>query len=120
MRRTVSTLVLLLAAAGVSAPAFAGPFPDAAAPGWTRSDVRRYYPAPPPQPHYAHPIVGWIEFRGGFYDSQDASANDWTIGIKTTGHVAQNVLLGSRRTTSVATTPGARSPRSTSTRRATS
>ena len=94
MRRTVGTLVFLLAAAGVSAPAFAGPFPDASAPGWTRSDVRRYYPAPPPQPHYVHPILGWIEMRGGFYDSQDASSNDWTIGMKTTAHVAPNVLMG--------------------------
>jgi hypothetical protein len=115
MRRTVTTLVLLLAAAGVSAPAFAGPYPDAGAPGWTRSDVRRYWPAPPPQPRYVHPILGWVELRGGFYDSQDVSKNDWTIGMKT-AHVAPNVLLGfsadyQRRDDAVA-----RSPRSTSTR----
>ena len=94
MRRIVCTLVLL-AAAGVSAPAFAGPYPDATAPGWTRSDVRRYWPAPPPPPpRHAQPILGWIEFRGGFFDSQDVSANDWTIGMKTSARVAPNVMLG--------------------------
>jgi hypothetical protein len=91
MRRTVTTLVLLLA---VSAPAFAGPYPDAGAPGWTRSEVRRYYPAPPPPPRYVHPILGWVELRGGFYDSQDVSKNDWTIGMKTSAHIAPNVLVG--------------------------
>ena len=87
MRRMVGSLVLLLAAS----PAFGQAFPDAA-PGWTRSEVRRYYPAPPPP--RSRPIQGWFEVRGGFYDSQDASKNDWTIGIKTTGRVAPNVLIG--------------------------
>jgi len=83
----LGSLVLLLAAT----PALAQTLPDA---GWTRSDVRRYYPAPPPQIHHSRPIQGWFEVRGGFYDSQDVSKNDWTIGIKTSGHVAPSLMLG--------------------------
>src|SRR5262249_17976726 len=64
------------------------------APGWTRSDVRRYYPAPPPPRHYDRPIQGWFEVRGGFYDAQNVSKNDWTIGIKTSTRVTPNVMLG--------------------------
>lgn len=88
MRRLAGSLVLLLAAA----PAFAGTL--SAAPGWTRSEVRRYYPSSSPSRSYNKPIQGWFEIRGGVYDAQSTTKDDWTIGIKTSGQITPIVQLG--------------------------
>ncbi|MEP7029240.1 MAG: hypothetical protein ABI960_11650 [Candidatus Eisenbacteria bacterium] len=102
MKRTLTTLALLLTAAPVlaqGAPTMttsgSHEVPGA---GWTRSDVRRYWP----EDRRRHSrnerrdraVNGWFEVRGGFYDAQDVTANDWTIGMKVTGRVAPSIQAG--------------------------
>jgi len=87
MRRLAGSLLLLLAAT----PAIAGPLD---APGWTRSDVRRYYPSSNYRSSGPKPIQGWFEIRGGVYDAQSTTKDDWTVGIKTSGQITPIVQLG--------------------------
>ena len=86
MKRLAGTLVLLLAAA----PAIAGGSSD----GWTRSEVRRYYPSSNYRPSHDKPIQGWFEIRGGVYDAESTTKDDWTVGIKTSGQITPIVQLG--------------------------
>ena len=95
MRRTVTTLAFLLAGAAAAVPVHADPYASNTSAGWMRSDVRRYYPEPTYSTrHHQEPIKGWFEMRGGFFDAQDLSDNDWTVGLKTTARVASQVLMG--------------------------
>ena len=86
MKRLAGSLVLLLAAG----PAIAGTLSD----GWTRSEVRRYYPSSSYRSHESKPIQGWFEIRGGVYDSESTTKDDWTVGIKTSGQITPIVQLG--------------------------
>jgi len=62
--------------------------------GWARSDVRRYYKERPAYRPGPPPIQGWFTMRGGFYDMEDASENDWTVGIKGTGVLGEVMQAG--------------------------
>ena len=79
----------VLAHAGGEGGVFAAP------PGATLQ-VRRYYktPPPPPPPRAPREPLGWMQARGGFYDSDHAGGDDWTIGIKTVGRVTPALRLG--------------------------
>lgn len=70
-----------------------GPF--AAPPGATLR-VRRYYktPPPPPPPRAPREPQGWMQARGGFYDGDNATGDDWTIGLKTVAQVAPAFRIG--------------------------
>src|SRR5882672_7757576 len=103
MRQPLTTLLLLLAGAGAAvspsfAQSFATPPKDGADAGWTRSDVRRYWPRERTRrssyDQRDHSIDGWFEVRGGFYDAEDVSANDWTLGFKVSGRVVPSVSAG--------------------------
>lgn len=102
MRQPLTTLLLLLAGAGAAvspgfAQSFATPPKDGADAGWTRSDVRRYWPRERTRRSYDRrdrSIDGWFEVRGGFYDAEDVSANDWTVGFKVSGRVVPTVAAG--------------------------
>lgn len=37
---------------------------------------------------------GWLSIRGGGFDSENVSKDDWTIGLKAVGNVASTVRLG--------------------------
>lgn len=37
---------------------------------------------------------GWLQIRGGGYDSENVSKDDWTLGLKFVGNVAPTVRLG--------------------------
>ena len=37
---------------------------------------------------------GWLQIRGGGFDSEDVSKDDWTLGLKAVGHVAPTVRIG--------------------------
>ena len=102
MKRTLITLTLFLGAAAT--PAFAqGAWtgttpgsPEVPGAGWTRSDVRRYYPedrrryaAPAPRP-----ILGWMTLRAGFFSGQDVSGDDFTMGLKNAWKVSPGVQAG--------------------------
>jgi hypothetical protein len=103
MRQPLTTLLLLLAGAGAAvspsfAQSFATPPKDGADAGWTRSDVRRYWPRERTRrssyDRRDRSIDGWFEVRGGFYDAEDVSANDWTLGFKVSGRVVPSVSAG--------------------------
>ena len=101
MKRTLTTLALLLTATPVLAQGSLAASGSHEVPGagWTRSDVRRYWPEDrrrrsrtERRDHGA--IDGWFDLRGGFYDAEDVTANDWTIGMKVVGRVAPSVHAG--------------------------
>ena len=98
MRHTVTTLILFLAGAGIAAPALADTPGATADAGWTRSDERRYWPRERRERRYVdrgeRGIDGWFQVRGGFYDAEDVSANDWTLGFKVSGRVVPSVTAG--------------------------
>jgi len=90
-------------------------FASAAAPMYSAGgggtlQVRRYYKAPPPPPPPPRPAQprNLFVMRGGFFDSDDASDESWTIGMKTVTNVAPTFRLGGtidwhRRTNSTRT-----------------
>lgn len=95
----LTTILLLLAGAGAAAPALADTIlarPASADAGWTQSDYRRYYPRDRYRRSYNRDrgIQGWMQIRGGFYDAEDVSANDWTVGFKVAGNIAPSVTVG--------------------------
>lgn len=101
MKRMLTTLTLLLAATPAFAQGSIAASGSAGIPGagWTRSDVRRYWPEDrrrrfrsERRDHGA--IAGWFDVRGGFYDAEDVTANDWTIGMKVVGRVVPSVHAG--------------------------
>jgi len=58
-----------------------------------QSDVRRYWRRR--EPRYGNRgVTGWFDVRGGFFDTQDVSKNDWTIGFKAAGKVTPQLSLG--------------------------
>ena len=72
---------------------------DVLSPDWrpaeaSQSDVRRYWRRREPQYGNHRGISGWFDVRGGFFDTQDVSKNDWTIGVKATGKVTPQLSLG--------------------------
>jgi hypothetical protein len=89
------------ASAGTIAPAARAEFrPPYLAGNWgtatfadgTRSDYRRYYRRP--VNNYDRGTQGWFDVRGGFFDTQDVSRNDWTAGVKAMGKVTPQLSLG--------------------------
>jgi len=50
----------------------------------------RYVPPPPPP----RGPQGWITMRGGGYDGEQVSENDWTIGMEMLGNVTPMLRLG--------------------------
>ena len=60
--------------------------------------VRRYYKEPPPPApapaRRAPEPQSWFIMRGGFFDGDNTSKEDWTIGLKTVGHVAPSFRVG--------------------------
>ena len=102
MKRTLTALTLLLAAATAAGPVHAQgalsmpASPEVPGAGWTRSDVRRYYPeqrrqyvAPAPRP-----ILGWVTLRAGFFSGQDVSSDDFTMGLKSAWKISPEVQTG--------------------------
>lgn len=59
----------------------------------TRSDYRRYY-RHRHENDYDRGIQGWVDIRGGFFDTEDVSKNDWTAGVKVLGKAAPQLSLG--------------------------
>jgi len=60
----------------------------------TTNDVRRYWRGRR-EPQYGNRgIAGWFDIRGGFFDTQDVSKNDWTLGVKAMGKVTPQLSLG--------------------------
>lgn len=58
------------------------------------SEVRRYWRGRR-EPQYGHRgIAGWFDVRAGFYDTQDVSKNDWTLGMKVMSKVTPQLSLG--------------------------
>jgi hypothetical protein len=98
MKQLATTLLLLLAGAGAAySPADAQPASNSSADqNWTRSEVRRYYPRERRSRRYRddRSVQGWFEIRGGFYDAEDVTANDWTAGLKVSGRVLPSVTMG--------------------------
>jgi hypothetical protein len=103
MKRTVTTLLLLLAGAGIaSSPADAQSIMarsgDGADASWTTSEVRRYYPRERrgrrSYDRRDRSTDGWFQIRGGFFDGEDVTSNDWTVGLKASGRVLPSVTLG--------------------------
>jgi hypothetical protein len=101
MKRTLTTLTLLLAGAAAT-PALAQSVlatplsPEAPGAGWTRSDVRRYYPEPQrqyvaPRPR---PILGWVTLRAGFFSGEDVSSDDFTTGLKSAWRISPEMQTG--------------------------
>jgi hypothetical protein len=57
--------------------------------------ARRYYRTPPPpRARRSRGIQGWMTVRGGVFDSDDVSKDDWTLGLKAVGNVAPTLRLG--------------------------
>jgi hypothetical protein len=99
MKRTVTTLFLLLAGAGMAAPALADTIlaRPASNDGSTLEYRRRSSRDRYREPRYYRDdrrVDGWMSIRGGFYDAEDVSANDWTIGFKVAGRVVPSVTAG--------------------------
>lgn len=103
MRQSVTTLFLLLAGAGAAvspgmAQTYAAPPTDGTEQAaWTRSNVRRYYPRERQRRSYDRrdrSPDGWMQIRGGFYDSDGVGDNDWTVGFKLSGRVVPSLHAG--------------------------
>jgi hypothetical protein len=78
----------VLAYAGGSGGTFAAP------PGATL-EVRRYRrPPPPARTRRERDIQGWMQVRGGYYDSDDVAKNDWSLGLKAVANIAPSLRLG--------------------------
>ncbi len=59
------------------------------------SDYRRYYPARAPRSYRRNDSVqGWLDVRGGVFDTDGVSKNDWTVGVKGMGKVTPELSLG--------------------------
>src|SRR5690242_17480331 len=56
--------------------------------GYGRSYRRRH------EDEYDRGVQGWFDIRGGFFDTQDVSKNDWTAGVKALGKVTPQLSLG--------------------------
>ena len=70
----------------------------AAAPGDRadyRADYRRYYPERGRRMYRRdNGVQGWLDVRGGVFDTDGVSKNDWTLGVKGMGKVTPELSLG--------------------------
>ncbi len=59
----------------------------------TRGPRRGEAYRPPPAPQ-ERPIQGWVAFRGGGFDPEDLSGDQWSLGMKVTGVVGPSMRVG--------------------------
>lgn len=61
------------------------------------AEARRWRRAPRPyygRREYRRNSQEWLTVRGGFFDADDVRENDWLVGLKVSGEVANNLSLG--------------------------
>lgn len=83
-----------LPASAFATPAWSGG--DLIAASGPYAEARRWRRAPRYNERrtYHRNTQAWLTVRGGFFDADDVSENDWLVGLKVSGEVANNLSLG--------------------------
>jgi len=91
---TAGSEAVSLPASAFATPAWSGG--DLIAASGPYAEARRWRRAPRPNERrtYRRNSQEWLTVRGGFFDADDVSENDWLVGLKVSGEVANNLSLG--------------------------